>query len=243
MNSKKIANLFIKKQPKHIADLIIHKFSQITYGQDVSPYLRFFENVFSVKEKGLKLSKKIVSNWDGIFYKSEVLLSLVENKLQIYPLIILKETLAHRYADYYRFTGKHENKFNEYYEFSRKNSKINNYGLHIDGGAFWNGVAYERCNEIEKAATFFNMVVQNRLTFVDVRMPVLKVQSSFDFFIKNKEYVPQNIGQCVQKLEEQNCKYGDFLGTSLPVPQRKIDAYKTKWPVDEKIPRSYKTAS
>lgn len=223
--SKKIANSFVNQFSDTILKKVMKRFEKIRYGNDVMPFLRFFEFVFEVKNKGINVSLKHVQNWKKTFQKCETLVTKSKN-IDIFPQIVLHETLAHRYSDYYRITGKYEDKFNEHYSFSYNNAKKNNFGLHIDGSAFWNGVAYERCGKINEASKYFLFVIQNRLEYVDVRMPILKVQSSFDFFIKYPQFVPNFMMNAVIALEKQNVEYGRFLKTGNPIQQSVIDNYK-----------------
>lgn len=235
MNMMKIIkNLAEKSRSKPVnavVDGIVKNFSMSKYdiNHDNTPYLRFAEWYFGAKKKGLKLSKASVTHWPKLFKKYELIITESYPHIHDYAKIILKETVAHRYADYYRLFKKYEGKFNEYYSFSNSVSSLHNYGLHIDGSLFWNGVAYERSGNILKASKYYKKVVLNRLTYKDPRMPILKVQSSFNFFEKYPKFAPQQIHECVIKLEEQNDKLKLIVGENCAISNKTINYYKKKW--------------
>lgn len=227
---KKIAIEFRESNKfSKISNAIIKRFNKIKYGQDVMPCLRFMEWVFGVKNKGLNLDKQSIVHWPKIFIKCEDFLIEYANQFSDYATIILRETLAHRYSDYYRFYRKYEDRFNNHYNFSFSKASELDYGLHKDGSMFWNGVAYNRCNEISKASFFFKIVVLNRLDYSDIRMPILKVQSSFDFFEKNIDMTPDQMSVCVYKLKEQNDKLAKLVGINNSIPEEKINRYINLW--------------
>lgn len=229
MKDKDIKKLAIefRESSKPLDNAIIKHFNKITYGEDVMPFRRFVEWFFGVKNKGLNLSKNDIKHWKPLFVKMDTFLRLSGDKLFPYPRVILMETLAHRYSDYYRFYGEFEDKFNYYYNQSYLLAKENNIGLHIDGAKVWNAVAYERCGQIDKAAVFYRDAVLNRLSYKDIRMPTLKVQKAFDFFVTNRKLMPSNIKECVLKLEEQNNALAKMVGIDCVISQSKIDKYKS----------------
>lgn len=233
MNEKDIKKIAIEFRESENFDKIkipiLKRFNKIRYGNDVMPFLRFMEWVFGVKNKGLNLDKKSIIHWPFIFEKCESFLNEIKDEITDYSAVILHETLAHRYSDYFRFYSMYEIEFNNHYQFAYSLSKKNNIGLHIDGSAFWNGVAYHRCENLERAAFFYNIVAQNRLNYIDVRMPTLKVQSAFDFFIKHPEFLPKNIKDCILKLEQQNNELSVLVGKEAVIPLSKIEYYKQFW--------------
>ena len=229
---KKMKNLAEKVRSHSIGstiDSIVQNFNKSKYGDDNTPYLRFAEWYFGAKYKGLKLNKSSIKHWPKLFKKYEEIITEADAHIHDYARLILKETVAHRYADYYRFFKKYEGKFNQYYNFSNHVANKHQYGLHIDGSLFWNGVAYERTGDIYKASEYYKQVVLNRLTYKDPRMPILKVQSSFSFFEKYPKFTPQQIHECVIKLEEQNDQLKSIVGENCAISNKTINYYKKKW--------------
>ncbi len=193
-------------------------------GEEDINILRIMERVFSTKQKGLKLKPKDVKHWPMLFDRCEKILEA--SSLGVYPEVILRETLAHRYSDYYRLHRKYENRFNECYGFAFKASSENNIYSHKDASSFWNGTAYLRCGKIAKASKSFLRVMQNRLSFRQTRMHQLKVQASFDFFLDHPDYVPDNMGDCVAALIEQNDRFREKF--KVGISKDKINKYK-RW--------------
>lgn len=223
--SKRIANRFKSLDLDTVSGEIIRMYKDLQYSVELPiSYLRLVEFIFDAKYKGIKLRKRNVVKWPKLFSKFESVLKLVSPHISIYGQVVLRETLAHRYADFYRLRGKHESKFNEHYKFAYEQSKKHKFHVHIDKAACWNGIVYEKCKKMSQAAIYFNLVAQNRLSYESVIFPRLKVESAFDFFVRNTKYSPSNIRECVRCLVKQNAKMQKKYGDSIS--SKKMNRYK-----------------
>ena len=230
--SEKLANILRSRPVAEAAEILVSKIGDIQYPaddieEDIN-ILRIMERTFSVKNKGLKLKARDIKPWTGLFKRCEEILELSD--LSPYAQVIMRETIGHRYADIFRLCKRYEDKMNASYGKSFELASIHNFYAHKDASSFWHGTAYYKCGKIAKSAPFFaRVVVSNRLEFNQVRMHRLKIEASYDFFIKHPEYTPEHMKDGVEALVSQNKNFKEVFGKKACIPDTRIKTYKKRW--------------
>jgi len=231
--SERLSKILRSSSVEDASEALVARIGDIKYPtddieEDIN-ILRIMERTFCTKNKGLKLNVRDVKKWPELFDKCENIFEISAPNLSLYAQVILRETIGHRYSDFFKLRKKKEDKLNESYGLAFDISDKQNFYSHKDASSFWNGTAYMRCGKIAKAAPFFARVVNNRLSFNQIRMHRLKVEASFSFFIEYPLYTPDNISEGLSALIEQNKRFKDMFGPDACVPEPKMKSYIERW--------------
>jgi len=126
-----------------------------------SPYALVIRNALNVGKNGRGAKTK---QWGNIFPRVEEILSLVNKEGSIFAKMVMNESVAHRYADYYLQTikpktkKKYEKKMKKCYTYAYNLSLTTKHTKFMDSAMYWLAVAYQKGNEMHKAIPYYCMV-------------------------------------------------------------------------------------
>lgn len=116
------------------------------------PYACLFRISLKIKKNGRGANPR---EWGEIFPRIEKIVEIINDRGSIYARIIMNETIAHRYADYFIQMGIHSEKMKKCYKKAHELAVKYKYLKNIDSTLYWLAVAYEKGGRPDLARKYY----------------------------------------------------------------------------------------